>query len=411
VRSSRRDMSLSRSTAEKYGATVDLDVTPLLHPPRSRSVATWVVVAKATLVVAAVAGLALFARGAGGVASSPGGVASRAHPVSQRATPLGETGGGQVLNDNTPIYYVAPAGAHAGKTSVVCLSPKVWSTSLGLLLLAGYNGAEVEAAPHGGSRDARVLAKYNQGYDPVAAAHDALTVPWPPAGKAVDVGLVSKADRYLVTRDPLDRLYSGFANKIECQGNPPNCECGNVAKYLPSMFWEPPDDLSEALAKISQDWTNRDMCASPDFGKFVDWLDLAFSSDAFTKHRVHLALDSWFNHFVPQTWMGCGFDIENELTILKTEEESVWYPGFIDNLGLEFAHKLDGKSWGPVPGGAPPRKCFYQCGSLSCDEMVGGTCPYEPPDARTYEHMYTPEVKKKACRIFANDLAVLGYTC
>ena len=82
-----------------------------------------------------------------------------------------------------------------------------------------------------------------------------------------------------------------------------------------------------------------------------------------------------FNHFVPQAWLGCGFEIESELTILKTEHPSEWYPSFIENLGLKFAHELDGKTWGRVPGGAEPRPCFYQCGSLSCQEMVGGKCP------------------------------------
>ena len=57
-----------------------------------------------------------------------------------------------------------------------------------------------------------------------------------------------------------------------------------------------------------------------------------------------------FNHFVPQAWLGCGFEIESELTILKTEHPSEWYPSFIENLGLKFAHELDGKTWGTCPG-------------------------------------------------------------
>jgi len=118
-----------------------------------------------------------------------------------------------------------------------------------------------------------------------------------------------------------------------------------------------------------------------------------------------------FNHFVPQAWLGCGFEIESELTILKTEHPSEWYPSFIENLGLKFAHELDGKTWGRVPGGAEPRPCFYQCGSLSCQEMVGGKCQIEPPLGRKYSGMYTRELKKQACRIFAEDLAVLGYEC
>ena len=383
----------------------------------------------AVLALAALAGLALVR--ARGDATVPLDVASpnlgghhhhdKSHENSypQRVADVSQpnTEQQQHMNDNVPIYYAAPAGAHKGKVSMLCLSPKVWSTSMGLLLLAGYHPAEIENTLGQSSTNPAVVAKYRDGFNGVAAAHDALTLPLP----ARSHHALDKKDQYFLTRDPLDRLYSGYSGKILCDNkgvDADECECDYVMKYLEAMFFDSDQDsvskeeMSESFESLKADWHRRNLCSEPNFGGFVDWLDHAFTkSPAFTKQRVKRVGDSWFNHFVPQTWLGCGFDIESELTILKTEEESKWYPSFIDHFGLKYAHKLDGETWGRIPGGAEPQPCFYQCGSLSCDEMVGGNCPYEPPAGRKYSEMYTPELKEQACRIFADDLAVLGYEC
>ena len=95
------------------------------------------------------------------------------------------------MNDNVPIYYAAPAGEHTGKVSMLCLSPKVMSTSMGLLLLAGYHPAEIEKSKLGKrSNDPAVVTKYKDGFNGVAAAHDALTCP-APSHQTLD-----KKDRY-----------------------------------------------------------------------------------------------------------------------------------------------------------------------------------------------------------------------
>ena len=144
------------------------------------------------------------------------------------------------IKDNRPLYYIAPAGANAGKVSMVCLSPKVWSTSMGMLLLAGHRPEEVRASP----RDVNGVAK----------AHDSLTVPSASvsgtkagneSGESVD-GL-TRDDRYFITRDPLDRLYSGYRAKIACVDLHPQTEAmRNVLKYLPSVFWKPKRDEKRA---------------------------------------------------------------------------------------------------------------------------------------------------------------------
>ena len=87
-------------------------------------------------------------------------------------------------------------------------------------------------------------------------------------------------------------------------------------KYLEAMFFDSDQDsvskeMSESFESLKADWHRRNLCSEPNFGGFVDWLDHAFTkSPAFTKQRVKRVGDSWFNHFVPQTWLGCGFDIE-----------------------------------------------------------------------------------------------------
>lgn len=379
------------------------------------------------------------------------------------------------IKDNRPLYYIAPAGANAGKVSMVCLSPKVWSTSMGMLLLAGHRPEEVRASP--------------LNFNGVAKAHDSLTVPSASvsgtkagneSGESVD-GL-TRDDRYFITRDPLDRLYSGYRAKIACVDLHPQteCECGNVLKYLPSVFWKPKRDekagggeaatssernaawleaqirqmdfgselsdadvreiaadvlesgefeaelavdddassLDGALAWLTRDWEARNLCAEPSFEKFVGWLELALSTPGFTKRRIQALGTSWFNHFVPQTWLGCGFDVARDLTVLRTEEPERWYPGFIDKLGLAEAHRLDGKTWGSVPGGQAPRECYFRCEPLTCDEMVGGTCPSraeaEPGRAaasRKYGEAFDATTKARACDMFADDLEMLGYDC
>jgi hypothetical protein len=367
------------------------------------------------------------------------------------------------IKDNRPLYYIAPAGANAGKVSMVCLSPKVWSTSMGMLLLAGHHPEEVRASP----RDVNGVAK----------AHDSLTVPsasvpGTKAGRAggESVDGLTRDDRYVVTRDPLDRLYSGYRAKISCVDLHPQteCECGNVLKFLPSVFWKPKRDagggeaatvpernaawleaqirqmdfgselsdadvreiaadvlesgefeaeladddassLDDALAWLTRDWEDRNLCAEPSFEKFVDWLELALSTPGFTKRRIQALGTSWFNHFVPQTWLGCGFDV-GDLTVLRTEEPERWYPGFIDKLGLAEAHRLDGKTWGSVPGGQPPRECYFRCEPLTCDEMVGGTCPSRAAP-RKYGEAFDARTKERACEMFADDLEMLGYDC
>ena len=181
------------------------------------------------------------------------------------------------MNDNVPIYYAAPAGAHKGKVSMLCLSPKVWSTSMGLLLLAGYHPAEIENTLGQSSTNPAVVAKYRDGFNGVAAAHDALTLPLP----ARSHHALDKKDQYFLTRDPLDRLYSGYSGKILCdnKGVDDECECDYVMKYLKLMFLDSDQDskskeeMSESFESLKADWHRRNLCSQPNFGGFVDWLD------------------------------------------------------------------------------------------------------------------------------------------
>lgn len=205
----------------------------------------------------------------------------------------------QHMNDNVPIYYAAPAGEHTGKVSMLCLSPKVWSTSMGLLLLAGYHPAEIEKSKEGKrSNDPAVVTKYKDGFNGVAAAHDALTCP-APSHQTLD-----KKDRYFLTRDPLDRLYSGYSGKILCDNkgvdDTVECECGYVTKYLDSVFFDGDEDsaskreMTESLESLKADWHRRNLCKEPSFGGWVGWLDHAFTkSPAFTKQRMKYLGDSW----------------------------------------------------------------------------------------------------------------------
>ena len=57
--------------------------------------------------------------------------------VSQRLTLGGYSGddANQHVLDNIPVQYIAPMGAHEGKVTTMCLTPKVWSTSMRLLLV------------------------------------------------------------------------------------------------------------------------------------------------------------------------------------------------------------------------------------------------------------------------------------
>ena len=145
----------------------------------------------AVLALAALAGLALVR--ARGDATVPLDVASpnlgghhhhdksheNSHPQRVADVSQPNTEQQQHMNDNVPIYYAAPAGAHKGKVSMLCLSPKVWSTSMGLLLLAGYHPAEIENTLGQSSTNPAVVAKYRDGFNGVAAAHNALTLPLP----------------------------------------------------------------------------------------------------------------------------------------------------------------------------------------------------------------------------------------
>ena len=282
---------------------------------------------------------------------------------------------------------------------------------MGMLLLAGHRPEEVRASP----RDVNGVAK----------AHDSLTVPSASvsgtkagneSGESVD-GL-TRDDRYFITRDPLDRLYSGYRAKIACVDLHPQteCECGNVLKYLPSVFWKPKRataprgeraaasernaatsraqiaqmDFGSALSRRGRareiaadvlesgefeaelaggdadalaagrriavvdavDWEARNLCAEPSFEKFVGWLPKpALSTPGFTKRRIQALGTSWFNHFVPQTWLGCGFDVARDLTVLRTEEPERWYARVHRQAGPGGGAPVQRGRRGERPGG------------------------------------------------------------
>jgi hypothetical protein len=311
--------------------------------------------------------------------------------VSQRLTLGGysDDDATQHVLDNIPVQYIAPMGPNEGKVTTMCLTPKVWSTSMRLLLIAGYKPDDIRTIP----------------YDVL----DTASIP-----KGSDEGF-TRDDRFVLVRDPLDRLYSGWDDKVNCL-HADFCECDLIIPALRVAFTSDKD----AMAVLESRFEELDICGTPDFGNYFQFIEEVFAQSSFNERTykentsdefgTHV---NWFNHFAPQSWLHCDIPID-DITPLKVENVDEWYPDLIDELGLQSASILDGQTWGTITGGEV-QPCYYQCGEdsskLSCDEMVGGVCPTQPMEGRHYETYYDYKMKAKACTLFAEDFANFGYGC
>lgn len=311
--------------------------------------------------------------------------------VSQRLTLGGYSGddANQHVLDNIPVQYIAPMGAHEGKVTTMCLTPKVWSTSMRLLLIAGYRPDDILNTPY------EVL--------------DTASIP-----KGSDKGF-TKDDRFVLVRDPLDRLYSGWDDKVNCLYDD-FCECDLIIPALKVAFSSDKDAMVELESRFSQ----LDICGKPNFGNYLTFIEEVFAQPSFNeKTYLENTADefgthvNWFNHFAPQSWLHCDIPI-NQITPLQVENVDEWYPKIIDRLGLYSASVLDGQTWGKITG-EEVVPCYYQCGvgssKLSCEQMVGGTCPSKPMETRHYEDAYDYDMKARACTLFAEDLSNFMYEC
>ena len=256
------------------------------------------------------------------------------------------------LRDGWPIAY---------RGTVLCLLPKVASTSFKLALLksagvAGYPNAEgrFDHQPHGERLPDSVSGLDAAGWARLAASGPA----------------------YMIVRNPFTRLLSGFLDKVE--GSDP------APRHWPSGF-----------------------TGAGGFGAFVR----AVVAEPAASLDKHFALQS----------AQCGLDAGMRYEVLRLEEEDAWYAALACRLQLQHAVA---SGW-ELPsdyhhGGA---RCFHEVGgcgcALECDATAGPTAasrscgPTAPPHTAT-DRLLPQYYDAASVRLVADwarrDFELFGYS-